>query len=53
MSYLSLIFNRKREPSLEAAEKISIALGMDLDEFLMGLRGWAGKRKMKKVLIVA
>ena len=40
ISYLSLIFARKREPSLEAAEKIAAALRMGLEEFLYGLRGY-------------
>lgn len=50
MSYLSLIFSRKRDPSLDAAERIAASMRMGLQEFLFGLRGhvvtpkpWAGR----------
>lgn len=55
MSYLSLIFSRKREPSLDAAEKICIAMRMGLEEFLQELRGHVPrfnnryKRRVQKV----
>ena len=39
VSYLSLIFARKREPTLITAERIARALNMGLEEFLIGLRG--------------
>jgi transcriptional regulator with XRE-family HTH domain len=38
-SYISLIFSRKRDPSLDAAERLALALEMTLDKFLEGLRG--------------
>jgi hypothetical protein len=63
MSYLSLVFSRKREPSLEAAEKIAAALHMGLEEFLLGLRGrvvrirkgWRGGKqtKMRNALVAS
>lgn len=39
MGTLSNIFSRKRNPSLDTAEKVSRALGMGLENFLLGLRG--------------
>jgi hypothetical protein len=37
--YLSLIFAHKRNPSLDAAERIAMSLGMGLESFLVALRG--------------
>jgi hypothetical protein len=37
ISGLSLIFSRRRDPSLKNAQKIAKALGMGLGEFLKGL----------------
>jgi transcriptional regulator with XRE-family HTH domain len=39
VSYLSLIFNLKRNPTVDTAEKIATALNMGLEAFLFGLRG--------------
>jgi hypothetical protein len=45
LSYISLLFSGKREPSLRAAGEISKSLGMGLEEFLFGLRKENGYRK--------
>jgi len=37
ISGLSLIFARRRQPSLRSAKKIAGALGMEIGEFLKGL----------------
>lgn len=37
VSHLSMIFARKRHPSLETAKKVAAALGMGREEFLKGI----------------
>lgn len=48
VSYLSLIFSRRREPTLFASEKIAKALKMGLEEFLMGLRGHVARSHLSE-----
>lgn len=38
VSFLSLLFSGKRQPSLRTIERVSEALGMGIEEFVKGLR---------------
>lgn len=45
LSYLSLIFNHKRTPSIHSAERIAQALQISVGSFIQSLRGDVPKKK--------